>query len=722
VTLLPFLRRELAPTPGRLRASLRIVVASLVAVLVTVVLGEDSFPHGHWAITTIFTVSQADAGASLRKSVQRVVGTLVGGGLGILVVIAFADQPALYMPLLGMIVALGIFASLTTSAPYVMLLGSFTFVLVTFFPPGANESSAVEQGLWRVVAIAVGVICGTGAQLFLWPVDPETKLREALAARLRSVATVMHALGAREDRGDDAPPMPTLASDDLTVELDLLANAEALHPSLRQSHTEQLTLIVEADRLMTTAVWLLSASREWSVAPGGELLRGVQALGDECKRLAEALAAGRPPAPLPPSELEALEKDGGVAGLRPALEDTRLSLRRVRDAAGFLHPDRPVVASALDAPARTPLLTPAFSLKNTEAIALSFKAALGLELCYLLMHGLAWAPLVTAGVTTVLVSLTSFGAIIQKSMLRLGGAILGGALGILTIVVAMPNMSSIGSLLIVAGLGFGVAAWITVGSSRISYMGFQMGMAFAMCVTDPSGPTTDLTTGRDRVLGILIGVVAMLLINATLWPARARLAMWAPLGRALRSLAELARLAPETREYRAQLDHAVRSRSSVYTELAATLRLSNEAALEPDEREGRIEREWVKRLTVRAQAVFLAVLALIRHRVSPGFPILPAPVQEAMRELDHGVGEVLDALADRLDRRRGRPLPDLTRQLDALEALVPHGEEGLSAHDGATLLRRAERDHVAIARSVVHEVELLRSEVDSALAVRPLRP
>ena len=179
-------------------------------------------------------------------------------------------------------------------------------------------------------------------------------------------------------------------------------------------------------------------------------------------------------------------------------------------------------------------------------------------------------------------------------------------------------------------------------------------MAFAMCVTDPRGPTTDLTVGRDRVLGILVGVLAMFLVNATLWPARARLTMWSRLPRAFRALAGLARLAPETRDYPAQLQGAVRFRSSVYTELAATLRLSAESTMEPDADLAETEREWVSRLTVQTQAVFLALLALIRHRVAPGFPILPAPVQEAMRDLDDGVATALEALANRLERLPAR--------------------------------------------------------------------
>jgi len=101
---------------------------------------------------------------------------------------------------------------------------------------------------------------------------------------------------------------------------------------------------------------------------------------------------------------------------------------------------------------------------------------------------------------------------------------------------------------------------------------------------------------------------------------------------------------------------------------------------------------------------------------------LPAPVQKALRELSRGVGEALDALAERIDRRPVRPLPDLARRLDALEALTLPADESAAADDGATLVRRAERDHVAMARSVVREVGLLEADVDAALAFRPPAP
>src|SRR5215831_2934844 len=95
----------------------------------TVLVMGFHIPEGHWTVITIFTVSQPDAGASLRKGVQRVIGTVAGGVIGILIVSIFADQPWIRVPLFGAFGAIALFLERTTTAPYVGLLSGFTALL-----------------------------------------------------------------------------------------------------------------------------------------------------------------------------------------------------------------------------------------------------------------------------------------------------------------------------------------------------------------------------------------------------------------------------------------------------------------------------------------------------------------------------------------------------------------------------------------------------------------
>jgi multidrug resistance protein MdtO len=66
-----------------------------------------------------------------------------------------------------------------------------------------------------------------------------------------------------------------------------------------------------------------------------------------------------------------------------------------------------------------------------------------------------------------------------------------------------------------------LAAWIKAGDERIAYAGFQIGLAFYLSDLTGYGPTTDMTTARDRIVGILVGNFITYAVFTTLWPASA---------------------------------------------------------------------------------------------------------------------------------------------------------------------------------------------------------
>ncbi len=63
-----------------------------------------------------------------------------------------------------------------------------------------------------------------------------------------------------------------------------------------------------------------------------------------------------------------------------------------------------------------------------------------------------------------------------------------------------------------------LAAWIAAGSERIAYAGIQIGFTFALAFLSWFAPLTNLTELRDRVLGILLGVLVSSIVHLYLWP------------------------------------------------------------------------------------------------------------------------------------------------------------------------------------------------------------
>src|SRR5262249_16200226 len=120
-----------------------ILLARLVATTLIMTL---QIPYGYYVIVTIFIVTQAHTGASIRKAGLRILGTLIGGGIGLFFLIATIDRPWVRIPLLGPLCAFFIFVSATTTAPYLGTLGGIPLALGLTAPGGTNVAGAHGEG------------------------------------------------------------------------------------------------------------------------------------------------------------------------------------------------------------------------------------------------------------------------------------------------------------------------------------------------------------------------------------------------------------------------------------------------------------------------------------------------------------------------------------------------------------------------------------------------
>src|ERR1043165_1879372 len=103
----------------------------------------------------------------------------------------------------------------------------------------------------------------------------------------------------------------------------------------------------------------------------------------------------------------------------------------------------------------------------------------------------------------------------------------------------MPHMESIVSLALLTAAVSAVAAWIAAGSERVSYAGLQVALAFFLCIFQGFAPDTDFDTIRDRVAGIVLGIIVSSTVFRFIWPEWAAVEMRIVLGRTLRALARL---------------------------------------------------------------------------------------------------------------------------------------------------------------------------------------
>src|SRR5262249_4824835 len=83
-----FLRRELAPTPGRGSATFRLTLACVIA---TIPILTHRIPHALVVMIVMYLITQEDTAATLLGSVLGVAGVTLGLGVALLVWIAVID-------------------------------------------------------------------------------------------------------------------------------------------------------------------------------------------------------------------------------------------------------------------------------------------------------------------------------------------------------------------------------------------------------------------------------------------------------------------------------------------------------------------------------------------------------------------------------------------------------------------------------------------------------
>ena len=635
-------------------------------------------PHASFLLVNIFVVSMANAGASVHKALLRICGTVVGAAIGIFAYSASLDHPWLRVPLVGLVAAFFVFLSRTTAAPYVGYLAAFTSMLIMVVT-GPDAESGLHLALWRFAMVLLGTFIAAASQLFLWPEDAEALLNSALQARLAEVEELL--ANVRDGRPAGSAQLESSSFSSLSRQLELLDDAEARHPSLRHRHIEQLAFIGGVDQLFAAAVTFVSASRIHPVGPDSRLRERVAELILRCSQLRHSLQKREPLERFDNSRTVPTDADlvqTGAAASLPGLVELERVLSTLPGLTGFVAPYQPKAVQTqglqFDSPSRAAFFTPAFSLGNTNEILFALRVGLCAALAYIIYEGVAWPGLETAVLTTIILAQPTRGASTQKGLLRVAGAVTGGILAILTILWLMPIMESLAPLLVAVAAVAGLAAWVATGSPRTAYVGIQIIMAFDIAILNDFGTTTNLAPARDRVFGVLLGIIVSVFVFELTGRVHAVTAMRHSLTSSLHSLAALARAGLHDEPSPTTFDAARGWRREAYKNLSAMLQLEDEAKFEWSAEPSSAERTRLARLGADARSVFITLLALVNRRLSISLATVPATVHSEFRSFARGLANQFNALAHRIEGK-----PETSAQLVPLFERVKAAAQAASS-------------------------------------------
>jgi hypothetical protein len=256
---------------------------------------------------------------------------------------------------------------------------------------------------------------------------------------------------------------------------------------------------------------------------------------------------------------------------------------------------------------------------NPAHVHFALKVTFATMFCYISYMAIDWFGIHTALITCTFIALESTGATLHKGLLRMGGCVIGGALALFTIVFLMPHMVTIASLVVVVACASAIAGWVATGSEMISYAGLQIAFAFFYSVFQGYAPDTDLDNVRNRVVGILFGLIVTGVVFKYIWPEHTIDRFRDTLRLALRQLARLLQIPrPDT-----SVETAKSEAQSLIGETARTVEQARRYAeltqfeFEESRVPDRLTTTKLESILARAEEIFASAKSLVRGDAQP---------------------------------------------------------------------------------------------------------
>jgi multidrug resistance protein MdtO len=489
------LARLLKPFPGRVEFAVRL---ALICALTALVVEIYQTPEPALTTYVVFFLNKPDRGASLVLDIAMLILMSLIISATILVAMVVIDQPAWRVASMTAI-SLGLLFMASASklrpvAGIVALIVAYALDLLGTVHGGEIATRALLYA-WLFIGIPAAVSIGVNLLLAAAPIR---LAEQAFARRLRLAAAMLR--GPNEDLRRDFAECLRAGNDETEkwLKLSLLEKSATRDhvASLRQAANSSFVILAMIDvmdrggdaalpspqreRLTLTLEAMARILDRGEIPVDVKFEETVDGEPTVSPRAAEALACLG----------EALVTFADVVPAPPPPEATKKS-------SGFFSPD---------------------AFTNPEHIHYALKTTAAAMFCYVLYSLLDWPGIHTCLITCYIVSLGTAAETIEKLTLRVLGCLIGAASGIAAIVYIIPYTTSIGDLMALVFVGAFASAWFAVGSPRIAYAGYQIAFAFFLCVIQGSGPSFDMTTARDRVIGILIGNIVVYLLFTNIWP------------------------------------------------------------------------------------------------------------------------------------------------------------------------------------------------------------
>ena len=546
--LFAFLRKEMATSPERWHATLRVVFATTLSMFIT---QTFHLSEGYWSIISIMIICSPSVDSSVLKMMQRLMGTIAGVAVAYIITAVFYQQFWFYVAAFYVAIVLAGLVIARSEQPYVGWVFALSILIVAWdSKTGFDRIGGIcFQRFWIV---AIGVITSWIALALIYPAKPIRDFRKKyiiavkveiertkwIIARLRAVDQPIVALPPRSLDPLDAQKLFVYLANGAFSNLDvrgdlaqltdrvtlisaigsITSNTIALTKQLNDTSVDRALLEPTAE-LMNALTGILGQLADWVQSPI-DLVTSLQSNPIDFEPLRLAIDSFAQAHEVRIDQLGIRDGTGRSPAINQAFMATISMCRAFHTTYSSAQIENGTSVSGAGAKRSevlrmisTPLLAPGLRDDAQRSFWFSIKLATACVIGLIFVTATQFPSLGTMLVTPLTVVGATGGSsegTRARARLRLIGTIVGGLVSVFAIIFLIPTVdSSPGLLLIWIGCSAPLA-WIMTGGPNISYLGVQAIFCLAIAIGTSFQPTIDLSPPSARIVGVFLGTLVTL--------------------------------------------------------------------------------------------------------------------------------------------------------------------------------------------------------------------